>query len=519
MARTVKPVVKFLLILLIIGAIVAAWKFLVPDNLAKKIMPESKKSEVTTVTSEAKAAMKAGTPVLNVVINTWGGYAPGIYYNKGLAASLKSRYYTEEGILVNFTVTDDFKGSRDMWKSGSVDVMGFATVDSIPTEIADLMNMKPKAFIKADDSRGGDVVIAVAGIKSAKDLVGKKVAYATGTPSHSLILTWLTAGGVDPKSVEMVGTDSETAAVQAFKTGAVHAAVVFSPNDQDCIQKVDGAHVVFSTKQATNVIADIFLANSDFLESHPDLVKKFMRGWFKGVAEITTDAGAKSEAISLLEKSFNIDNAFAALMFNNVRFSTYGDNLQFFGLKSGGVKGEEMYDKMSRMFNAAGLAPNTVPMWRTISDSSLVASLNLSGNGYEAEGAQKFAAPTAADVNAPAIADKSATVQFAFGSAKLSEDGKMAINMAMGNTSREFGNTRIRIEGNTDSVGSHDSNMKLSNARARSVANYLVQKYHFDPNRFVIVGHGPDNPVSGCETNATDECRARNRRTEFHLLK
>jgi NitT/TauT family transport system substrate-binding protein len=39
-----------------------------------------------------------------------------------------------------------------------------------------------------------------------------------------------------------------------------------------------------------------------------------------------------------------------------------------------------------------------------------------------------------------------------------------------------------------------------------------------DPDRFVIVGNGPDDPVAGCETNATEQCRAKNRRTEFQLI-
>ena len=90
--------------------------------------------------------------------------------------------------------------------------------------------------------------------------------------------------------------------------------------------------------------------------------------------------------------------------------------------------------------------------------------------------------------------------------------------MGFADTARQFSQTRIRIEGNTDSVGSPQANRKLSYARADSVANYLVNKYGFDRRRFVIVGNGENAPVSGCEANDTEECRAKNRRTEFLLL-
>ena len=83
---------------------------------------------------------------------------------------------------------------------------------------------------------------------------------------------------------------------------------------------------------------------------------------------------------------------------------------------------------------------------------------------------------------------------------------------------KTFANTKIRVEGNTDNVGSRASNMTLSQKRAQSVASYLQSQYGMDPNRFVIVGNGPDKPVQGCETNATEACKAKNRRTDFQLI-
>ena len=61
-------------------------------------------------------------------------------------------------------------------------------------------------------------------------------------------------------------------------------------------------------------------------------------------------------------------------------------------------------------------------------------------------------------------------------------------------------------------------NMNLSKKRAESVANYLESEYGISKNRFIVVGNGPDNPVPGCESNSTEDCRAKNRRTEFQLI-
>ncbi len=74
---------------------------------------------------------------------------------------------------------------------------------------------------------------------------------------------------------------------------------------------------------------------------------------------------------------------------------------------------------------------------------------------------------------------------------------------------------KIRIEGNTDNVGSYNNNVKLSEKRAKAVADFLVLDMGVDLNRLVIVGNGPDKPVS---SNDNEIGRSENRRTDFELL-
>ena len=73
---------------------------------------------------------------------------------------------------------------------------------------------------------------------------------------------------------------------------------------------------------------------------------------------------------------------------------------------------------------------------------------------------------------------------------------------------------KIRIEGNTDNVGTAKYNMGLSNRRANSVKAYLV-KAGIDKNRLSTIGYGFSRPIA---TNSTDEGRALNRRVELTPL-
>jgi outer membrane protein OmpA-like peptidoglycan-associated protein len=73
---------------------------------------------------------------------------------------------------------------------------------------------------------------------------------------------------------------------------------------------------------------------------------------------------------------------------------------------------------------------------------------------------------------------------------------------------------KIELASHTDSKGSDDYNMNLSQARAQSVVNYLIEK-KIDVKRLVAKGYGEAKPRA---TNDTDEGRQQNRRTEFKIL-
>ncbi|MBQ1836621.1 MAG: OmpA family protein, partial [Paludibacteraceae bacterium] len=73
----------------------------------------------------------------------------------------------------------------------------------------------------------------------------------------------------------------------------------------------------------------------------------------------------------------------------------------------------------------------------------------------------------------------------------------------------------IELAGHTDSKGSREYNLKLSDARAKSVATYMISK-GIEADRITSKGYGPDKPIAD---NSTDEGRAKNRRTEIIITK
>lgn len=72
---------------------------------------------------------------------------------------------------------------------------------------------------------------------------------------------------------------------------------------------------------------------------------------------------------------------------------------------------------------------------------------------------------------------------------------------------------KIAIEGHTDAEGTDERNQKLSDRRARAVADYLI-RVGVSTDRLTSVGYGATRPIA---PNDTAENRAKNRRIEFEV--
>ena len=73
---------------------------------------------------------------------------------------------------------------------------------------------------------------------------------------------------------------------------------------------------------------------------------------------------------------------------------------------------------------------------------------------------------------------------------------------------------RIEIRGHTDAKGSDSYNLRLSENRAKAVADYLISK-GISEKRLQYKGYGKSLPI---DTNDTEEGRAKNRRVEFKII-
>lgn len=123
------------------------------------------------------------------------------------------------------------------------------------------------------------------------------------------------------------------------------------------------------------------------------------------------------------------------------------------------------------------------------------------------------AAPKAAETSATAPAPSaSMTLTFESGSAALT-DGAMKSLDALGTalSSSQLSTFKFLIEGHTDTVGTPESNLSLSQRRAEAVAAYLEHKFNITTARIQTVGRGQDDLAVPTGPGVPD---ARNRRVQ-----
>ncbi len=508
---------KLLMTIAIVAAIVFGFRYFSNTEAGKNIIDKAKEQTKTTTKTNPRNN-NLGDDVVKIGVVTWGGYAGGQYFNNGFAASKDSRFYQQYGMLVDFQILDDFVPSRAAWKNDEVNLL-WCTVDALPTEMGELKDFEPVVVFQADWSRGGDAIVARRGVNKVSDLKGKRIAVAEMTPSHSFLLWLLEAGGLSQNDVEIIPQASAIDAAAIFKSQKVDAAVVWSPDDEACVQAVPGARILESTRSASHIIADAFIAKRSWVNSHQKELANLYEGWMTGAAEINTNPNAKRKAAKILAQNFTgFTEEMTLQAINNVRLTTHGDNLNFFGLNPDykGVTGERLYSRMTDVYSGLGFAKN-VPSWRQIAFDRMVKNANLSGAAQKAEGAKSFTKVTNTQgKNKEAIATKAVSIAFRTGEYKLDDNAKYIIDREFVDIAKAFSNARIRIEGNTDNTGSRATNMSLSKKRAQSVANYLTSEHNMPRNRFIVIGNGPDKPVA---SNNTDNGRAKNRRTDFELVR
>jgi NitT/TauT family transport system substrate-binding protein len=474
-----------------------------------------KGSEGVAPASTALAGGKLDRPLV-VAINTWAGHSPGIVFNNGMDPNPGSQFKAKYGLDVKFVLFEDPATKLAALRSGNVDIM-WDTVDNWAREASILaeQNQKAKSFIMQDWSRGGDGIVSLASITSIEGLKGHKIACTQFTPSHFLLLYLLSQSGLSPEdraTVEqnIIFTQDAPAAAAAFKAKQVDAAVTWEPDLSAAVTARGAeAHVLVSTQAATNIIADTLVARQEVIDKAPDTIRDFVHGWFEGIEAIKNDPQG---SYALVGKALKLDSDTVSGMLSGLKLTPYADNAQFYGLTGGKAHYETLFDTAFVIWRKKGLVTRPVEA-KDWADTRFLQALAADYPGQKVE-EPKLAAKAPSEKDR-AIINKQIQIHFTPGSDEIMA-GSFLVLDALGETMTSFGNTYLRVEGNTDATGSQKVNLTLSQKRALAVKDYILKNFpNIEAARFQTIGQGAANPVAD---NNTETGRQLNRRTDIKVV-
>jgi outer membrane protein OmpA-like peptidoglycan-associated protein len=114
-----------------------------------------------------------------------------------------------------------------------------------------------------------------------------------------------------------------------------------------------------------------------------------------------------------------------------------------------------------------------------------------------------------------------ADILFDFDKADIRAEAAEALQ-AVGKIIRDNPKRPVRVEGHTDAKGADSYNQKLSERRAKSVADWLVKREDLGKTKFQVKGLGETQPVAANEKpdgSDNPEGRQKNRRVEIVVMK
>jgi NitT/TauT family transport system substrate-binding protein len=545
MAYKLTGLTKGLLALIGVGIIGSVgWNFFLKDKLGKDAGNKPTASTSAPAARSGSGPLGSASNPLRISIVSFHGYAPALVANGNSLTTQPGSIYARQGINVEFVINDDIPTLTTLFEAKAAQC-AWRTSDFWAQEQPNLRNSghDARAVIIVDNTQGGDAVIARdPSIQRIEDLAGKNVGLLQYTPSHGMLIDAIDNSSMTARAKKQVKTvfikpEEGTAGVRAaFVGGNVDAAVLWDPDLSLALRDAPGAHVIYSTKTATNLIYDVMVCDQRELAQpgNEQVFQKFVDGWLEGV---TVSKGNPDQAVAALEQSeefFKLlvakeGKPFIKKLFANLVWTDLADNARILGLAGGVNHYERVYARFDQIYRGEGSLANpkspVVPPQDSFDYRFIKAALARNGQAQVAatkpqETFTEQGRAAAISNGAAAVVTKPVSVSFASGSFELSKRAQQVIDREMVPFIENNGSAYFELSGNTDSVGAAQANLALSKARAKAVADYLASQWEIPRARLRVTGYGADKPLCN-EANpasadmSVDECRALNRSTRI----
>lgn len=204
--------------------------------------------------------------------------------------------FKDDNIEVKVENFVDGTAELESFSAGALD---FAIIGDQPA-VSAISNGSPLKIVGAYCSCSKGYALCAregSGIKSVKDLKGKKVAATSGTALHQLLLLMLESEDMTIDDIDYYSMQS-TEYFPALESGEIDAVVVTEPQLTTALSEYGMKQVCDASDYKT--IINVILARNEFLEEHPDVAARMMKVFEKAN---TWAKENKEEAIKIVANS------------------------------------------------------------------------------------------------------------------------------------------------------------------------------------------------------------------------
>lgn len=248
------------------------------------------------VTLFAGAAQPAAAAGLKIGYSDWPGWvAWQVAIDKGWLKDAK--------LDVNFQWFD-YSASMDAFTAGKIDADLVASDDALVTGAG---GGKGVIVLLTDYSNGNDMIVAKPGIKSFKELKGKKIGVEVGFVEHLLLLNALKQNGMSEKDVTLVNTKTNETP-QVLASGQVAAIGAWQPNAGMAMKSLPGSRPVYTSAQAPGLIYDTLYVSPASLAAHRADYVRLIKVWDR-VVKYINDPKTQDDALRIMSKRVGLTPA------------------------------------------------------------------------------------------------------------------------------------------------------------------------------------------------------------------
>jgi len=226
-------------------------------------------------------------PALKIGYSDWPGWV-------AWQVAIDKGWFKQAGVEVKFEWFD-YSASMDAFAAGKLDAVGMTNGDMLVTGSG---GAKGTVFLVTDYSNGNDMIVAKPGIKSVKDLKGKKVAVEVGLVDHLLIVNALKKAGLKDTDVTLVNAKTNELP-QVFAAADVAAIGVWQPVAGQALKGVPGSTPIYTSSDEPGLIYDVFVATPASAKARRADWLKVLKVWDKVVAYIQ-DPKTQPDAVKIM---------------------------------------------------------------------------------------------------------------------------------------------------------------------------------------------------------------------------